>query len=142
MKRCKCGKSTHLKHLRDPLTRAREFVCYPCLKDRFPDGASVVMFEDYTKRDQHYIWIREERDIEELIRVGEWAQAKGMNAVGVYIYYRWRETKNIGPLSFNMGHEGSYESVLRIAQQFLLKHEMGEIISRFQAGMIQQRLSV
>ena len=102
----------------------------------------MVMFQTCADYVQHYIWNREECDLEELICVGKWAQALGMNALGVYIYYRWRENKNVGPLSFNMGHEGSLEKVLGIAQQFLLKLEMGEIISRFQAGMIQQRLSV
>ncbi len=60
-------------------------------------------------RSEWLMTISNERNLEELEAIGNWAQEQGKNVVSLYMYTNWRKKTNVGPSSFSFGHEHSLE---------------------------------
>jgi len=129
-KRCPKRKSNdRLTLLRHPVDGYVRWSCWRCIRSRYPVGALIARFIDHTrpKESEWFVHIRGEEDLAELERIGEWAQKQGKNKVSIYCYYNWKGDKNIGPTSFNFGHEHSLEYLddrLHYFRKHLATHEV------------------
>lgn len=107
-KRCPTCKSTdRVTQLRHPMDGYMKWACWSCTRDSIPEGSTIAMFDNRMDRSRWYIPITSEHDLNEMERIGTWAQEQGKNSVGFYVYTNWRIKTGCGPVSFSFGHENS-----------------------------------
>lgn len=99
--------------LSNPFTVEDQHICHGCVVKRMGDVKKVALFIDYSRKHhpRRYIPIRSEQDLDEISRMGEWAQTRGKNMVHFIVYHTWQHKLRAGYYAggFNFGHENSLE---------------------------------